>query len=102
MIKINVNGKEYSKEKPTVKDWYYALDNESKVAGKENSNIIVDRDTVEHMIGTISNFFNIELEELQDADMEEVTVAYARIQKAIIFAFNKSNEVWGEGNNKKK
>ena len=102
MIKVNINGKEYKKDKPTIKDWYYALDNEKKVANKEDINILLDRETVEHMTGTVSNFFNINIEELEDADMEEITVSYARIQKAIIMAFNKSNEVWGESNNKKK
>lgn len=102
MIKVNINGKEYSKEKPTIKDWYYALDNESKVSNKENVNVLIDRDTVDHMNGTVSNFFNVDIEDLLDADMEEITVAYAKIQKSIILAFNKSNEVWGDNSNKKK
>ena len=81
-IKLAVNGKEYIKNRFTGRDWLRMLDY-TEAAG----NNPVSREFFDARYDVVSDMMNVPREELEKAELEEVTRIFKEIEREITAAF---------------
>jgi hypothetical protein len=92
-VKLTIGDKEYSKLAPTIEDWLFNLDISPKIEGK---NLIADPVAAKAAVDVVAEYLHIPGDEMDKADLLETLEAYHTIQKNIVKAFIKAQEVWGK------
>ena len=92
-VKLILNGKEYTKGKPAIGDWYDYLDILPKIQDK---NILQDKEAGQIVLEYVAKSMKIEIDDiLEYGDLQEVMTAYHRINRNILAAFEAAMGEWG-------
>jgi hypothetical protein len=93
-VNLILNGKEYSKLRPTVADWFNYLDISPRVEGQ---NVLTNKDAALAALELVSKYLEVSVEDIQKHGfIDDAMVAFNMAQKNIIEAFSSANSVWGK------
>mgnify|MGYP001187780886 CR=1 FL=1 len=93
-VKLDLNGKEYTKLAPTIEDWLFNLEIEPRIEGK---NLIADANAAQAAIEVVAKYLHVGVEDITAyGDLLATLEAYHTIQQNIVKAFLKAQEIWGK------
>ena len=92
MVKFKIEGKEYKKNKPTVKDWRDYLGYKDEM---DTKNFLTDADTYDKVTAILGEYVGAPTDaDYSDCDLLEVMTAYQEMRYDIYTVFTKAQEVW--------